>query len=71
MCHGIFESLIYFSQIQRAVQIALFAMAGMNTVKHERGDAAQRNVIMYEQHIAFIDSFEIDDLKKLTKTYRK
>ena len=37
------------------MEIALIAMAGINTVEHERGDASRRNTIMYEQCIALID----------------
>ena len=46
-------------------------MAGINTVKHERGDNSQRNVTMYEQYIALSDSFGIDDFEMLMTTYRK
>ena len=43
----------------------MIAMAGSNTVKHERGDANQRNAIMYEQYIALIDLFEADDFENV------
>ena len=56
----------YISHKNReAVEIAVIAMAGSNTVEHERGDANQRNAIMYEQYIALVDLFEPDDFENV------
>ena len=49
----------------------MIAMAGSNTVEHERGDADQRNAIMYEQYIALVDSFEADDFENVHDNLQK
>ena len=53
------------------MEIALIALAGINTVEHERGDTSRRNAMMYEQYIALIDSFEIDDFENVNDNLKE